>query len=153
MGSVRTLLRRAVLIRVIAPERHGAPVRRENPLIPADGGGRRAVAKVLLHERRLAAPAEEVLLGVASENGRLVEGAGELRGEGGVAGRVDGEGGRGAGLGGPVGLVGEVGGRGGGVGLAGEEGGGEGRGQEGGEDGELHLDGLSVREVWGGIFG
>lgn len=137
--SARTFLRRAVLIGVIAAEDDASPIGRHHALVPPDRRRGGAVPEVLLHEGRLAAPAEEVLLGVLGQHDGLVERTGELGGEGGVARVVDGEGGGGGDLCGVAALVGErtVGGA---VLLACCQGRGEGLGQKGGcEESGLHV--------------
>lgn len=137
--SVRTVLRRAVLVGVVATEDDTPPLGRHHALVPPDRRRGGAVPEVLLHEGRLAAPAKEVLLGVPGQHDGLVERAGELGGEGGVARVMDGEGGGRGDLCGVAALVGEstVGGA---ILLACYQGRSEGLGQKGGcEESGLHL--------------
>jgi hypothetical protein len=95
-----TVLRGAVLVRVIAPEEHVPSFGRDDAVVPADGSGGGVVAKVFLDEGGLEAVEEEVGLGLLGELDSLLEGAGELVVESDIARRVDGEGGgrRGGGL-------------------------------------------------------
>lgn len=99
-GGGHTILCGAVFVGVVAPEEHVPSVGGDDTVKPADGGGGGVVAKVFLDEGGLEAVEEEVVFGLLGELDGLVEGAGELVVEGGVAGRVDGEGGgsRGGGL-------------------------------------------------------
>lgn len=87
-----TVLRGAVLVGVVASEQHVPSFGGDDAVEPADGGGGGVVAKVFLGQGGLEAVEEEVRLGLLGELDGLVEGAGELVVEGGVAGGVDGEG-------------------------------------------------------------
>jgi hypothetical protein len=90
-GKRLTILGRAVAVRVVAAEEHGALVGGDDARVPADGASNRGIAKVLAGELGLGAPAEQVVTGVGGELDRLLQAGLELVAEGGVAGGVDGE--------------------------------------------------------------